>query len=66
MDLSPLATLDVVATPSVAGLRQVRSVCLSSDGSKVLVGTLGSDILELAAVEKPKGEDGEDDGEEVN
>ncbi|CAM9107723.1 unnamed protein product, partial [Hapterophycus canaliculatus] len=65
VDLSPLATLDVVATSSVAGLRQVRSVCLSSDGTKVLVGTLGSDILELATVEKTKGEDGEDDGEEA-
>ncbi|CAM9609602.1 unnamed protein product [Scytosiphon promiscuus] len=65
IDLSPLATLDVMATPSVAGLRQVRSVCLSSDGTKVLVGTLGSDILELATVEKPKGEDGEDEGEEA-
>ncbi|CAM9415834.1 unnamed protein product, partial [Ectocarpus fasciculatus] len=61
VDLSPLATLDVMATPSVAGLRQVRSICLSSDGTKVLVGTLGSDILELATVEKPSGGD---DGEE--
>ena len=43
---------------------QVRSVCLSSDGVKVLVGTLGSDILELAAVEKQKGAAGEDDEEE--
>lgn len=43
---------------------QVRSLCLSSDGTKILVGTLGSDILELAAVEKQKGEDGEEEGEE--
>lgn len=38
---------------------QVRSVCLSADAAKVLVGTLGSDILELAAVEMPKNLDGE-------
>lgn len=38
-------------------------MCLSSDGTKVLVGTLGSDILELATVEKPKGEDGEEEEE---
>lgn len=37
---------------------------LSSDGTKVLVGTLGSDILELATVEKPKGSEDEDEGEE--
>lgn len=43
---------------------QVRSVCLSADGTKVLVGTLGSDILELAAVEKQKNAEGEDEGEE--
>ncbi|CAM9694400.1 unnamed protein product, partial [Ectocarpus sp. 12 AP-2014] len=64
VDLAPLATLDVTATPSVAGLRQVRSICLSSDGTKVLVGTLGSDILELATVEKPSGgADGEEEEE---
>lgn len=39
-------------------------MCLSADGTKVLVGTLGSDILELAAVEKQKSADGEDDAEE--
>ncbi len=44
-------------------LSKVRSVCLSSDGTKVLVGTLGSDILELATVEKPKGEEGEEEEE---
>lgn len=65
VDLSPLATLDVMATPSVAGLRQVRSICLSSDGTKVLVGTLGSDILELATVEKPSGGDDGEEEEEV-
>ncbi|CAM9399079.1 unnamed protein product [Ascophyllum nodosum] len=63
-DLVLQAELDIIATPSVSGLRQVRSVCLSSDGVKVLVGTLGSDILELAAVEKQKGAAGEDDEEE--
>ena len=30
----------------------------------MLIGTLGSDILELAAVEKQKNADGEDEGEE--
>ena len=38
-------------------------MCLASDGTKVLVGTLGSDILELATVEKPKGEDGDEEEE---
>lgn len=55
-----------MATPSVAGLRQVRSICLSSDGTKVLVGTLGSDILELATVEKPSGGDDGEEEEEVS
>lgn len=39
-------------------------MCLSADGTKVLVGTLGSDILELATVEKQKSADGEEDDEE--
>lgn len=39
-------------------------MCLSSDGTKVLVGTLGSDILELATVEKQKSADGEEEDEE--
>lgn len=53
-----------VTLPRYAHMYQVRSVCLSADGTKVLVGTLGSDILELAAVEKQKNAEGEDEGEE--
>lgn len=49
---------------SLSALRQVRSVCLSSDCTRVLVGTLGSDIFELAAVEKPKDAEGDEDAEE--
>lgn len=45
-------------------LPKVRSVGLSADGTKVLVGTLGSDILELATVEKQKSADGEEEDEE--
>lgn len=41
-------------------LHKVRSVCLAADGTKVLVGTLGSEIFELAAVEKPNNSEEED------
>lgn len=36
----------------------MRSLSISTDGSKVLVGTLGSDIFELAAIEDSSNVDG--------
>eukprot|EP00639_Heterosigma_akashiwo_P015290 CAMPEP_0206366550 /NCGR_PEP_ID=MMETSP0294-20121207/3519_1 /ASSEMBLY_ACC=CAM_ASM_000327 /TAXON_ID=39354 /ORGANISM="Heterosigma akashiwo, Strain CCMP2393" /LENGTH=872 /DNA_ID=CAMNT_0053812637 /DNA_START=230 /DNA_END=2845 /DNA_ORIENTATION=+ len=68
--LTALAVLDVLKTSSLA--QGVRSVCLSADGQRALVGTAGSEVFELRATGAPMppevealgGEGAEEGGEE--